>query len=63
MNVSVSTFGRKQRTSRHFTSTGLNVLRSNLVGAGIQEIMADNMEEEIGRAAACQKLLEVEAYL
>ena len=63
VNVSVSTFRRKQRTSRHFTLTGLNVLKSNLVGAGIQEMMADDMEEEIGRAAARQELLEAEAYL
>ena len=62
-NTSVSTFGRKQRTSRHFTWTGLNILRSNPVGAGIQEMMAGNVEEEIGRAAACRELLEVEAYL
>ena len=62
-NTSVSTFERKQRTSRHFTSTGLNVLRSNPVGAGIQEMMADDVEEEIGRAAARRELLEVEAYL
>ena len=38
-NASVSAFGRKQRTSRRFTSIGLNVSRSNPVAIGIQEMM------------------------
>jgi hypothetical protein len=42
-SASVSAFGRKQRTSRRFTSTGLDVLRSNPVGTGIQEAMVSKL--------------------